>query len=720
MDGWRRIERWALVCLFLLAFLPRALYPVSRPLQWYFRSAEFFQATLRGDWAGTLFSEHPGVTVMWLSGAALWGWYTFQSFLGLSPPTPLETEGYAFADRVAVGVLPLALLVALGIVWGWHLLRRLFGRRVAWLGALLWALDPFYLANSKVLHLDATLSTLMLLSALWMLIYLREGRRKALIISAVLGGLAVLTKVTALFLIPFLGLCFLVPGLLVPRGSDRPVRPLSSLVCPFFLWVLIAVAICFVLWPSLWVHPIASLDLVVRQGILLHTGGPRDQPLFYRGELGVHDPGPGFYLDVLLYRSTFLTLPLAGVGLLAPWVRARDADHRDKRLNVVLLTSFAAFYIVQMSLGGWKDGRYMLPVLLVVDVLAACGLDWVVEQAPLALRGRHAVVAGLVLVQAAIVLFRHPYYGTHYNELLGGAARASRIFPLAEFGEGLDLAGQYVDRQPDADDAVIGTQFLANEMVAQHVRAPVRDIAQTGDDADYLVFGVQYTMRGSGYPRWGELWEETYKFREPLLVARFDGLPYAWVHSPDARPPAPQPVNVRLGRAIELVGYRLAQSEVSPGDTLLLTLYWRAETPVEGAYAVFTHLQRPDGELVAQQDNPPRRGAYPTDIWSPGTLVEDPYEIQVPLEAKPGEYTLSTGMYDPATMERLPVETADGERLPNDRLELTTVHVRPSVPPWRWVLSAGWLALVAAGVVLPQVVAGTRQMSEHDESVPSS
>lgn len=60
--------------LFLLAFLPRALYPVSRPLQWYFRSAQFFQAILEGDWAGTLFSEHPGVTVMWLSGAALWGW----------------------------------------------------------------------------------------------------------------------------------------------------------------------------------------------------------------------------------------------------------------------------------------------------------------------------------------------------------------------------------------------------------------------------------------------------------------------------------------------------------------------------------------------------------------------------------------------------------------------------------------------------------------------
>jgi hypothetical protein len=701
MDGWRRIERWALIGLFLLAFLPRAIYPVSRPLQWYFRSAEFLEATLRGDWAGTLFSEHPGVTVMWLSGAALWGWYALQSLLGLSPPTPLETEGYAFADRVAVGVLPLALTVSLGIVWGWHLLRRLFGRRVAWLCALLWALDPFYLANSKVLHLDATLATLMLLSALWMLIYLREEKRKALLISAVLGGLAVLTKVTALFLIPFLGLCLLVRGLLEIRDSPTSGRPLLALARPFFLWILIAAAICFVLWPSLWMRPVASLDLVVQQGILLHTGGPRDQPLFYRGALGVHDPGPRFYLDVLLYRSTFLTLPFSVLGLLAPWVRARDAGHRKERLTIMLLAGFAAFYIVQMSLGGWKDGRYMLPVLLVVDVLAACGLDWVVGQAPIGLRGQQVTAAGLILVQAVSVLSRHPYYGTHYNELLGGAASASRVFPLAEFGEGLDLAGQYVDRQSDGDEGVVGTQFLANEMVAQHVRAPVRDIVQTDGDADYVVFGVQYTMRGSNYPRWGRLWEQTYKFREPAFVASFGGLPYAWVHSPDARPTVPERVNVRLGEAIELVGYRLADSEISPGDTLLLTLYWRAGSAVEEAYTVFTHLQGPDGELVAQQDNPPCRGDRPTDTWSPGTLVEDPYEIEVPPDARPGEYTLSTGMYDPATMERLSMEGIDGEPAPDDRVELMTVHVRPSVPGWRWALSAGWLAVVAAGVLLP-------------------
>ena len=694
MDKWHRLERWALAGLLLLAFVPRAVYPVSRPLQWYFRSAEFFDAVLHGDWAGTLFSEHPGVTVMWLSGAALWGWYGLQSLFGLNPPAPLKTEGFAFADRVAVGVLPLALVVALGILWGWHLLRRLFGRRVAWVAALLWALNPFYLANSKALHLDATLSTLMILSALWMLIYLRERQRRQLVVSAILGGLAILTKISALFLIPFWGFVLLVLAsrITYPRA---PRSLFVHLLSRFALWTLVALAVFAAFWPALWVRPGDSLKFMIEEGVLLHTGGVRDQPLFYRGKLSVQDPGPGFYFDTLLFRTTFLTLPFALVGLLAIWYQ-----RQEERVSLLLLVDFVCFFFIQMSLGGWKDGRYMLPVLLVIDVLAACGLVWWIDRLPVKSVVQTGIVGVLLLAQAGVVLLHHPYYGTHYNTLLGGPKAAERVFPLAEWGEGLDLAGQYVDSQPGAADFVVGTQFLANEMVAQHVRAPVYDVGQVQEDVDYLVFGVQYTTRGPEYSRWGKLWEQTYKFREPEFVASFDGIPYAWVHRPAAEPVAPQEVDVQLGESIQLKGYRLAQERVAPGDTLLLTLYWWAERPVGKYYTVFVHLQGADGSLVTQQDNIPVRGTWPTNEWETHVLIEDPYEVQIPTDAALGEYVLSTGMYSPITMERLEAVGADGGRLSEDRVELTSVQVRPAVPWWRWALSGGWVMFVAASTAM--------------------
>jgi hypothetical protein len=679
--------------IFLLAFLPRAIYPVSRPLQWYFRSARFFRAVLEGDWASTLFSEHPGVTVMWLSGAAQWGWYGLRSLLGLDPPAPLQTEGYAFADRVAVGVLPLALIVALGIVWGWHLLRRLFGQRAAWTAAILWALDPFYLANSKMLHLDALLSMLMLLSALWMLVYLRERRLRPLVISAILGGLAVLTKVTAIFLIPFLGLVLLVD---IICNKRRAMRNTPYAVRDLLLWLLVAAVTCFALWPSLWVQPGESLGLIYQKGYRLHADQPRENPMLYRGVLAIHDPGPRFYADVLLFRTTFLTLPLA---FMWPLLLARR--QREEKLSIGLLVALAFFYFIQMSLGNWKSGRYILPILLVLDVLAALALQWWAERLLGNRQHQSLVIGGLLAAQALIVLPHHPYYGTHYNLLMGGPRAALRVFPPADFGEGVDLAGQYVDQLPGAEDFVVGTQFLANEMLAQYVRASVWDVRQIGDDADYLVFGVQYTMRGTDIAYWGDVWNQTYRFREPEFVAAFDGIPYAWVHRPEADPVIPREVGVRLGQSIRLVGYRLVQDRVVPGDTLLLTLYWRAEAPVEGNYTVFTHLQGPGGQLVAQQDNPPGRGTRPTSGWEIGVLIEDPYEIPVPPDASFEDYTLSVGMYDPATVERLATFGADGGRLPEDRVVLATVEVRPAVPGWRWALSGAWLAIIAAGIAWP-------------------
>jgi hypothetical protein len=110
-------------------------------------------------------------------------------------------------------------------------------------------------------------------------------------------------------------------------------------------------------------------------------------------------------------------------------------------------------------------------------------------------------------------------------------------------------------------------------------------------------------------------------------------------------------------------------------------------------------VQAADGTLVAQQDNPPVRGTQPTTEWKTGVLVEDPYEIRLPSDAAVGDYVLSTGMYDTATMERLPAHGAGRERLPEDRVVLGRVRVEPVVPWWRWALTFVWLMLASAGGV---------------------
>jgi hypothetical protein len=120
-------------------------------------------------------------------------------------------------------------------------------------------------------------------------------------------------------------------------------------------------------------------------------------------------------------------------------------------------------------------------------------------------------------------------------------------------------------------------------------------------------------------------------------------------------PSIPHLLNVNLGDQVELLGYDLAADAAAPGDTLTLTLYWRALREMDESYTVFTHLVAPDGTIAGQKDNPPVGGSYPTNLWLSGEVVVDVYEIPISADAAPGEHTLEVGLYIAESGARLPV-----------------------------------------------------------------
>ena len=136
-------------------------------------------------------------------------------------------------------------------------------------------------------------------------------------------------------------------------------------------------------------------------------------------------------------------------------------------------------------------------------------------------------------------------------------------------------------------------------------------------------------------------------------------------------------LSYELGGQIALVGYNSSTSLAS-SDTLTLTLYWQAHQVPQGDYKVFVHLLDETGEIVAQDDTPPRGGRYPTRAWQPGDLVPDTHQLDLPAERPPGPYRLFVGMYQPETGERLPVIGPEGP-VPNDAL-LLPIDVIPSLP----------------------------------------
>ena len=79
----------------------------------------------------------------------------------------------------------------------------------------------------------------------------------------------------------------------------------------------------------------------------------------------------------------------------------------------------------------------------------------------------------------------------------------------------------------------------------------------------------------------------------------------------------------------ELVGYQTDTADVLEGDSLGVTLYWRALAPIGRQYSIGLVLLGRGGVPVAKLDCFPGGGTYPTTCWKPGEILVDRYRLTV-------------------------------------------------------------------------------------------
>jgi len=227
-----------LLGLFLAAWMPRVLaldtFVTTDERKWLTRSANFYQAISHADFAATFQREHPGVTVMW---AGTLGFLTYFPTYAQVAPGQFAWENEDLEEwlsthstltplqLLAAGRWWIALGIALAIMVGYFPLRRLFGAPAAALATLFVAWDPFFIALSRQLHPDGLVSSLIFLALLLFLSWLYGGQKHHyLVASGIVMGLAWLTKIPAIFLVPIAAL--LVTGELIHRRHHPPITSL--------------------------------------------------------------------------------------------------------------------------------------------------------------------------------------------------------------------------------------------------------------------------------------------------------------------------------------------------------------------------------------------------------------------------------------------------------------------------------------------------------------
>jgi hypothetical protein len=316
-------------------------------LKWFMRSRKFWHALSDGNLRRTNQAPHPGVILMWLSGAMLklrglmHGPIDERSLLALKLP------------GVVFGTLSSALT--------FPLLQKLLGAaqwRPALVVAALLSTEPLLIEQSRLAHLDMVALGLVWLGMLASLIAYEHRSWRWALGAGFCFGAGCLTKLSVAPL-PAALMVILLATTIMSRFRDRRGLMVAAVV------TVAAVATIYALWPALWAKPIDTLASVLHRTEKIAANGNRA-----RGSNGRVVLDTDFYVRYLLGMTPVETGILAAFGAAVAWFV------RPLRKHYLWLVLATLPYLVLISLAKKKLGRYVLPATPMLLLLAGIGIAW--------------------------------------------------------------------------------------------------------------------------------------------------------------------------------------------------------------------------------------------------------------------------------------------------------------------------------------------------------
>ena len=392
--------------IFLFAFLYRLPslgidFINNDAFLWKSRSYEFGKALMSLDFAGTAVTYHPGVPLLWSQFIAI----KIYSLLDLLVYKGMLSPNAEFIANHIIQKTVLVFFTSLLVALAFSLLKKIIGQGSSILVIMFILLEPFYLGLSRAIHTDALISLFMFISCLYFYIaFSKDGSinktGKEAILSGVFMGLAALTKSSALFLIPFYAL-----GYLILRKFD--FSEIKKLLIVYLFFILSF----FAFWPAMWINPVGSISLYLFkgvEGVALEEG---------HGHIwfGIEtlDPGPLFYPLVFATRYSMFIVLMFMFGI---YFSIRNYKNKEKvDINLIYWFAFIFFYFLMLTFVSKKLDRYLLPIIFPVSIFAAYWIRNYFSKKILAILfaifafGRFVILFGL-----------HPNYLAYYSQLVGG------------------------------------------------------------------------------------------------------------------------------------------------------------------------------------------------------------------------------------------------------------------------------------------------------------
>lgn len=315
---------------------------------------------------------------------------------------------------------------------------KLFGRFEAFISPLMLLLLPHIFFHAHLVSLD--FSAMAMWTLLSLTVWLTWETRKKYYLLGIISGLALLTKINALFALfsyfVLLGKYYFIDNRKSNHFWVTELRIfIQKIAIPCFLTI-------FILWPWLWKHPFERFFEFIN--FHLHHFLI---PTYYLGKS--YSSPPWHYPYVMLFVTTpiiiFIVILTGFLFLIPKW--------REDRVIFLLTNAFLPLFLVQNSSAKYDEVRLFLPAFPFLILIGTFGLKSCVQLIFKRWYAKITLATLTLLLLAYLVVVNknyYPYQGSYFSESIGGIQGAEKIgFDIHNWCNGYQSILSWLEKNND-------------------------------------------------------------------------------------------------------------------------------------------------------------------------------------------------------------------------------------------------------------------------------
>ena len=372
----------------------------------------------------------------------------------------LYRNGNPADQMIFWGRLPMLLVLLLGGIYVFKWAKELFGNKAGLVALFLYSFSPTLIAHGRLVTTDVGAAAGILIATYYFVKFLKERTAKSMVIAGLALGFAELAKFSAILLLPFFGIIVIIWAIVKtpsPRSFLKTFVPLAAsfiaiiaiayiLLFPFYQYLVInyppekqvsdsayllssfkyRLPADIVVWMA--DKPVLRAYAQYALGLLMvsqrATGG---NTTYFMGEVSASGWKTYFPLVYLAKEPLAFHLLTLTALVFCLWsiIKKRLAVLKtglnqiaDHPAEFAMLLFIALYWLTSISSPLNIGVRHLMPIFPLTIILVAGCIAKILN--PPFVKAKYAILAALLLWQAAAIAAIYPHFLAYFNEIAGG------------------------------------------------------------------------------------------------------------------------------------------------------------------------------------------------------------------------------------------------------------------------------------------------------------